>query len=488
MAGLMDWQPTETSVAPEAQASSDTTRNWASIGGAPAQETSTPTTSTDTGTSWQPRGEFGAWNDLNAQYVRSDQTSGSSKSGGMIGKAAQLGGTYANLASGFSGSGLLGEALGPAGMVVGGIVSSVLGNAMEKASHAVLTSQPLGTRSGFEKGVIYTSKLANVGFSDAKTKNVNISQDSDFLQGIVEIDNTMYDLFSPKARTAIQDNFSWDGQKNMMNGAIVEDRYYRMLDTAAESGDTMSKNALQMVQTQRSDYQKAYDALNSVIPTNIKDLQQKQKSSALNEVFGGDTKTQPVDAFGTPQKSYVNQLATAVKGVDQDTLMASAYKQYQNNGGQMRQDLFNSLFSQNLTQDLLGPSLSAGSGVTSSGDYSAPTAEQQIESTSPGFGDGNFGGGKTPYGSPVQRELLAVQMKHSGQPDNPVYHTDIQDFLGYMAAGLKGYTYNQIVGASGAQSQAPAVTSTTDTSAGSTSNEWGNVAATSGGFFSGLNG
>jgi hypothetical protein len=146
------------------------------------------------------------------------------------------------------------------------------------------------------------------------------------------------------------------------------------------------------------------------------------------------------------------------------------------------------MFSQNLTQDLLGPSLSAGSGLTPGGGYSAPTAEQQIKSTSPGFGDGTFGGGRTPYGSPAQRELLAVQMKHSGQANTPVYHTDVQDFLGYMAAGLRGYTYDQIVGASGTQQQAPAVTPPADTSVQATSNEWGQVAATPGGFFSGLQG
>jgi hypothetical protein len=379
-------------------------------------------------------------------------------------------------------------------MVITSIISEIAGNAMEKAHHAVLTSQPLGSRSGFEKGVIYTSKLANVGFSDAKTKNFPVGKGSEFLQGIVNIDNAMYDLFSPQARTAIQNNFSWDGQKNEMDGAIVEDRYYRMLDTAAQSGDQMSKNALQMVQTQRADYQKAYDALNSVITKNIKDLQEKQRSAAMYKVFGGGGKeSQPVNAFGMPQKSDLDKLATAVKNADQGALMASAYKQYKDNGGQMRQDLFNKMFSQNLTQDLLGPSLSSGSGIAPNGDYSAPTAEKQIKSAAPGsgdniFGDSAFRSSNITYGSPAQRELLADQMKHSGQANTPVYHTDVQDFLGFMAAGLRGYTYDQIVGVSGTQQQAPAITSQAQTPTGSTASAWGKVAATPGGFFSGLSG
>lgn len=491
MAGLMDWQPPQTSVAPEAQASSAVPKAWAGLGGPPPAQSAAQAPGTQTAPPWQPRGEFGSWNAPNAQYVKADPTAGGSQSGGMIGPATQLAGTFANMAGGFAAGGMLGTALGPAGMVIGGIVSSILGGAMEKAHHAVLTSQPLGSRSGFSGDMIYSSKLANVGFSDEKTKNFPINQAGDFLQGIVQIDDTMYDLFSPKARKAIQDNFSWDGQKNMMNGAIVEDRYYRMLDTAAQAGDPMSKNALQVVQTQRDDFQKAYDALNSVIPQNIKDLQKKQKGSALGGLFNGDRGNDNGNAFVAKAAPAANQLATAVQGVDQSALMDAAYKQYQENGGQMRQDLFNNMFSQNLTQDLLGPSLSAGSGMTKGGsEYTPPTAKQQIARALPGVGDGTFGGGNTPYGSATSRELTALQNRNSGQPDNPVYHTDVQDFLGFMAAGLKGYSYSQIVGATGTQpNQAPAVApAPPPDQAGSTADAWGQVAATPGGFFSGLKG
>jgi hypothetical protein len=206
-----------------------------------------------------------------------------------------------------------GELPSPGAFPLSPIIKGIAGR---KAS-APLLGTSLGERRGYGDGIIYTSRLGNLGVA----QGADPGDATPIFEGLVGLDNALYDHFDDTARDAIASGFTWDGGSG--SGSMVRDRYRRMLDHAALAGSEGAVTAQKTLKDAQTDYRRAATAIRermSKVP------QEPEKVSLFSAgTPGGETSTKSPEA-----------VAAAV---------SAAFEDYKKNGGQMSQGMFENTFA-----------------------------------------------------------------------------------------------------------------------------------------------
>jgi hypothetical protein len=346
---------------------------------------------------------------------------------GKVAKAAEIGGTAAGFAASAAAIGsnavassvgaAIGTAWAAAAPVIGPIVGSIVGKAFgPKKPRGAFRSSPLGDRGNYEDGVIYTSKLGNMGMSNAETKHVDAGQMSSVFEGMVGIDNTLYEYFDETARNAIKDGFRWEVPMQIGKG-ILRDRYGKMLDHAVAAGSEGAKTAKQTLTDAQADYKIAFKSINGHVDQDKRAAKQAAEAEAIGATTN-PTYDEGISGGG-------NALAGLDRGhgsqEEQDAasseVAAAAYEDYKKAGGKMSQEMFSNTFKKNINQAAQGEAY---------GDDTKATRSPEMEALmqSAGMDDEKY----KSYGKMGE-----------------------EDYFALMIGGLQGYSYEDVVGGAAAQ-------------------------------------
>ena len=288
----------------------------------------------------------------------------------------------------------LGAGLFFGGMVFGPIIGRILEGAFEKADpHGRMRGTPAGDRSNYEDGVVYTSKLGNIGMSDSATKYVNASQLNQLMEAYVQMDNAVYDFLDDTARKAITEGFTWDA--DMTDVSQFRGRYSQMINYAAKAGSDGAKNAQKTIGDASKDYEIAVSAIRSHINQDLAEKKSKLASSegadkaaydeamqqaqmtdgggliqsgiATSRMISGSRETQAARRDVPSDNTFNLSTGDTTQGnVDAMASVAeAAYSDYVDAGGLMDQDMFASAFKDEITRAASGEK-ALGSDRTSS--------------------------------------------------------------------------------------------------------------------------
>jgi hypothetical protein len=352
--------------------------------------------------------------------------------GGAIASSvsSMLGGTAGNIAS-TAGSALGGAGAGMllGGFVFGTIAGEIIGKALEHAPpHGRFRSTGLNNRSNYEDGVIYTSKLGNIGMADTATKYVSASDLDPVFQAMVTMDNKLYEYFDDTARQAIKNGFEWNS--NMTNPSILRERYGQMLTFAARHGSEGAKQAVQTIDDAAIDYGVAQKSIAKYADTGLAEKKRAEynaRKAALDSRNDSSGDRGLMGKFGAADPALTKTAREAARGVGthetQDVFAVAdkAYNSYKANGGKMGKEMFWGAFGDRIESSVNGTytDLSRSQSYVDFGKKIAPKLREK------GIDPGLLG-------------------KSQGTMDDETY------FALYIG-GLAGYSYNDIV--SGAASQ-----------------------------------
>jgi hypothetical protein len=388
---------------------------------------------------WQPGSKSGSSSAVSNEATAQPKESSIQQAVGMLEPATTIGGfVAAGSAMGAPGAAALASgsasassgavaggltALGAGMLVIGPIVGSIAGKAFgPKKPRGAFRSSPLGDRGNYEDGVIYTSKLGNMGMSNAETKHVNAGEMSSVFEGMVGIDNTLYEYFDETARNAIKDGFRWEVPMQIGKG-ILRDRYGKMLDHAVASGSEGAKNAKQTLTDAQADYKIAFQSINGHVDQGKRSARQAAEAEAI-EATTNPTYDEGISGGGyQPGNALAGLLRDGSSGSQEEQAAASsavaaaAYEDYKKAGGKMSQEMFSNTFKKNINQAARGEAY---------GDDTKQTRSPEMEALmqSAGMNDEKY---KT-YGKMGE-----------------------EDYFALMIGGLQGYSYEDIVGGAAAQ-------------------------------------
>jgi hypothetical protein len=387
---------------------------------------------------WQPGSKSGSSSAVSNEATAQPKESSIQQAVGMLEPATTIGGfVAAGAAMGAPGAAALASgsasatsgavaggltALGAGMLVIGPIVGSIAGKAFgPKKPRGAFRSSPLGDRGNYEDGVIYTSKLGNMGMSNAETKHVNAGEMSSVFEGMVGIDNTLYDYFDDTARNAIKDGFRWEVPMQIGKG-VLRDRYGKMLDHAVAAGSEGAKTAKQTLTDAQADYQIAFKSINGHVDQDKRSARlQAEAEAATNQTYdegisGGGQAGARGDALAGLLRG-MSSGAQEEQAAASSAVAAAAYEDYKKAGGKMSQEMFSNTFKKNINQAARGEAHGDGTKVTRS-----PEMEALMQSA--GMNDEKY----KSYGKMGE-----------------------EDYFALMIGGLQGYSYEDIVGGAAAQ-------------------------------------
>jgi hypothetical protein len=371
---------------------------------------------------------------------------------GMFG--LQVAGSVAAMYGMTGGLAALAGPLGPAGIVIGGIASAILGK--DEKPYATFASTPKGRGAELEDKAFVSSKLADIGFANKGSGGgFQASKQMDQMQALADADDLLYDYLDESARKAIQSGFEWKGTRNDFTEQALADRYMKMIDYAAGSSK-VAANAKQVISDAVADYRVGFDAVKSGMPDYIQELynlhqyKRDQEAQSVAEEFlpqqpgaggpayiGGEEFT-PYQAGKAPgDQPDIDQRIAELTAQAQVAFAAgeittdSAYANYQSGGGKMSREMFDTVFGGQVEALVSGVDpMSAPNAVderkrraqaaaTSGGDIAALASAVQTKEGTRGVQAGTYKGDSVPIG--------------------------VADVLAYSVLGLQGNSYSDIV-------------------------------------------